>query len=268
MDPKPAHLTKHNAETFQLANVVANYDLRTPYPAALAERLRQLMPPGAGKVVELGCGTGEIARMLAPHAERVDAIDVSALMLDKARTLPGGDHPAIRWVLATAESVELDAPYALAVAGDSLHWMEWEIVLPKLSRALAPGAPLAIVSAGAQQPPWADALWEIIKRYSTMQDFEQYNLLDQLTRRHLFDPLGEDAVGPEPYERTVDEYIDALHATASFPRERMEPEKADAFDVAVRRLVEPFADGGILHLAASARVEWGLPLFGKAEDEA
>src|SRR5205823_12479112 len=172
------------------------------------------MSPAAGKVVELGCGTGEIARMLAPHAERVDAIDVSAPMLEKARSLPAGDHPAIRWILGAAEDVELEPPYALAVAGDSLHWMEWEIVLPKLARALAPGAPLAIVSAGAQQPPWADALWEIIKRYSTMQDFEQYNLLDQLRRRHLFEPLGEDTVGREAFDRTVDEYIDALHATA------------------------------------------------------
>ena len=77
-----------------------------------------------------------------------------------------------------------------------------------------------------------------------------------------------DTIGPETFERTVDEYIDALHATAGLPRERMERQIARQFDAEVRRVVEAFAEGGILHLTASARVEWGLPLFGKAEDEA
>ena len=260
IEPKPSHLNRHNAGTFQLAGVVASYHLRTPYPPALAQRLRSLTSPAGGAVVEVGCGTGEIARMLAPHVERIDAIDVSAPMLERARGLPGGDDPAIRWILGAAEDVELDGPYALAVAGDSLHWMEWETVLPRLCGALAPGALLAIVSAGAEQPPWWPDLMAFIPRYSVMQDFEPFILIDELTRRHLFERLGEDTAGPEPFERTVDEYIDALHATAGLPRERMGPESSEAFDRAVRRVIAPFAVDGILHLAASATVAWGTPI--------
>src|SRR5207237_9674211 len=98
----------------------------------------------------------------------------------------------------------------------------------------------------------------IIPRYSGMQDFEPFNLIDERARRRLYEPLGEDTIGPETFDRSVDDYIDALHATAGFPRERMEPEIARQFDVAVRRVVEPFADRGILHLNASAKVKWGL----------
>jgi SAM-dependent methyltransferase len=215
------------------------------------------MRPDGGAVLELGCGTGEIARMLAPHAERVDAIDISAAMLNRARSMPGGDHPAIRWILGSAEEAVFDAPYALAVAGDSLHWMKWETVLPRARDALAPGAPLAIVSAVVAEPPWSPELQHVIRRYSVMQDFMRYSIVDELAKRRLFAPVGEETIGPGPFTRTVGECIEALHATAGFPRERMGTQNAQLFDDAVRAIVAPFADDHVLRLSGSARVVWG-----------
>ncbi|HYM14865.1 MAG TPA: class I SAM-dependent methyltransferase [Dehalococcoidia bacterium] len=255
---RPAHLTPHNAATFQIPGVVSNYHLRTPYPPELAPFLLGLMSPRTAAVLELGCGTGEIARMLAPHVGRIDAVDISAPMLEAARSMPSGDHPAIAWIHAPAEHAPLAPPYGLAISGDALHWMDWEVVLPKVRAALAPRAHLAIIGAKCE-PPWSAQLLDPIARYSVMPDFERYDLIDELTARNLFVKSGEAAIGPAQFTRSVEAYVDALHATAGLPRERMGPAAAHAFDEEVRTIVLPHAIHGVLSLEASAHVVWGSP---------
>ena len=44
-------------------------------------------------VLDLGCGTGYLARPLAPLVDRVDAIDISAAMIEEGKRLLGSDHP-------------------------------------------------------------------------------------------------------------------------------------------------------------------------------
>ena len=46
------------------------------------------------------------------------------------------------------ETAPLDPPYALVTAGESLHWMAWEVVLPRFAAALVPGGLLAIADRG------------------------------------------------------------------------------------------------------------------------
>lgn len=256
--PRPAHLTSENAATFSIPAVVASYHLRTPYPRELARFLAGLMPGGQGVVLELGCGTGEITRALAPHVARIDAIDASAPMLSAARAMPGGEEAAICWIHGRAEDAALDGPYALAVSGDALHWMDWEVVLSKIGAALAPGAHLAIVGA-KHDAPWLERELDPIVRYSAMQDFQRYDLVEELAARGLFTKAGERTLGPMAFTRTVDEYVAGLHATAGLARERMGESNARAFDDAVRGIVEPHVVDGVLRLEASAHVVWGAP---------
>lgn len=42
----------------------------------------------------------------------------------------------------------LGPPYGLVTAGSSLHWMDWEVVLPRIGRLLSPEGCLAIVNEG------------------------------------------------------------------------------------------------------------------------
>jgi SAM-dependent methyltransferase len=95
---RPPSWSEHNAAAFQLDDVVEQYHLRAPYPSTLSPFLRDLALPPSGAVLELGCGTGKITRVLAPHVGRIDAVDSSRAMIERARTLPGGSHPAIRWI--------------------------------------------------------------------------------------------------------------------------------------------------------------------------
>lgn len=258
--PRPAHLTAHNAAAFQIQGVVDRYHLRTPYTRELAPFLLGLMRPAHGRVLELGCGTGEITRALAPHVERIDAIDISAPMLARARTMPGGDHVAIRWIEAATEEAPLDGPYALAVAGDALHWMHWGVVLPRVGAALSSGAYLAIVTAASQEPPWHRELSVVIPRYSTMRDFEPFVLVDELERRGLFAPAGEATLPGVPFARTIDENIAAIHATAGLAAERMPPDDLRAFDDAARAILAPHARDGVLTLRATPKITWGTAI--------
>jgi hypothetical protein len=137
--------------------------------------------------------------------------------------------------------------------------MKWETVLPRVRRLLAVDAPLAIVTAVAGAQPWSTNITDIFVRYSVMQDFQPYDIVVELHQRDLFASAGERTLPVEPFTRTVEQYVAAMHSTAGFPRERMGEERVAAFDREVTELVLPFATDGLLELTASARVVWGLP---------
>src|SRR5215831_18879480 len=154
------------AARFQHQSVVDRYHLRPTYPPETFELLNDLIIDEPRTVLDVGCGTGNVARPLAAYVERVDAIDLSLPMLSRARTLPGGDSPKIRWLHGRAEEVSLEPPYALVTAGESLHWMEWGVVLPRFARLLTLRGVLAIVYMIEQLEPWYDGYIQIVKRFS------------------------------------------------------------------------------------------------------
>ena len=75
---------------FREASVAERYDFRPPYPAEVFDILSSLLDDGPRTVLDAGCGTGDLARPLAPLVDRLDAVDQSAAMLAQARALPGG----------------------------------------------------------------------------------------------------------------------------------------------------------------------------------
>ena len=83
MLPRPAQFGREYGSQFSDASVVSSYHLRPPYPEETFEILVMLLPADCRSVLDLGCGTGEIARRIAPRVERVDAVDPSAGMIAK-----------------------------------------------------------------------------------------------------------------------------------------------------------------------------------------
>lgn len=261
MRPKPAHLGAPYAAQFQDAAVVVAYPHRPPYPAEVYERLAALLAVPAA-VLDLGCGTGDLARPLAARLEgvaRIDAVDVSAPMLTLARSLPGGDRPNLRWILGAAEDAPLSPPYGLVTAGESLHWMSWEVVLPRCRALLAPDALLAIVEREEMPQPWTAALVQLIQRYSTNHDFAPYNLIHELTSRDLFAPTGQHTTAPVAFRQSLGGYVESIHSRNGFSRDRMSPAAAAAFDAEVRALLARHFPSGRVELAVRAQLTWGLP---------
>ena len=88
--------------------------------------------------LDLGCGTGLCAQPLAPWVGRLDGVDLSAAMLDKARTLGRYDR------LIHADVVEhlqrTERRYALVVAADVFVYLgALEPVFSGVRRVLEPG---------------------------------------------------------------------------------------------------------------------------------
>jgi ubiquinone/menaquinone biosynthesis C-methylase UbiE len=133
MQPKPELYSSHYAEWFKDSDVVAAYSSRPPYARAAIEFLGELATDDSRRVLDIGCGPGDIARPLAPLVDHVDAVDFSVRMIKAGRELPGGGTSNVRWIIGKVEDVPLDPPYALVTAGESLHWMDWHVVLPRLA---------------------------------------------------------------------------------------------------------------------------------------
>ena len=138
--------------------MVSAYPARPAYPSAVIALLADLVHDTPRVVLDIGCGTGELARRLALLVDRVDAVDFSAGMLDLGRRLSGGDVPTVNWIVGTAEDVALNGPYALITAGKSLHWMDWDVVLPRFARVLTTRGVLAIVDRSWEGEPGLEIL--------------------------------------------------------------------------------------------------------------
>src|SRR5262249_53870919 len=157
-------------------------------------------------VLDVGTGTGEIARGLAPRVERVDAVDPSPGMIATGRAMPGGDHPNLTWLEGYAEDAPIRPPYALITAGQSLHWLDWPVVMPRFRDALTLRGVLAVVEQREASHPWDAAVLEEIQRYSTNLKYQPYDLIEELETRGLFRPLGRRETTPVVYSRDVAGY--------------------------------------------------------------
>jgi SAM-dependent methyltransferase len=260
VQPKPDHLGPEYGAQFSDPSVVAAYRHRPPYPAEVFDTLLGLMAGESRTVLDVGAGTGEIARPLAPRVALVDAVDPSPGMIAAGRMLTGGDHPNLCWIEGYAEDSPIYPPYGLIVAGQSLHWMEWTAVLPRFRDALVSGGVLAIVGQRETPQPWDAEVLGAIQRYSTNLRFRPYDLISELESRGLFRTLGRCTTAPHPFERDVAGYVESFHARNGLSRDRMTAEAAAAFDRTVTELVAPYAPSGRLALAVSGEVVWGLPM--------
>ena len=116
-----------------------------------AVELLARVPPAddPGLVVDLGCGSGEITRLLAARwaGAAVQGVDNSPDMLDRARAGDAavGGEAGIEWIEDDIATWTPPRPPGLVYANASLQWVEGhEALFPRLFRALAPGGALAV----------------------------------------------------------------------------------------------------------------------------
>jgi SAM-dependent methyltransferase len=255
---RPRHLGRDYAAQFLDCDVVQAYAARPPYPERVIDSLRALLPGPGARVLELGCGTGDLTFELAPHVRELVAIDPSPAMLATATRRHARVPPNVRFVLASAEDFEPPGEFALVVAAESLHWMEWGRVLPKLRDRLAQGGLLAIVDARRfVDLPWSADLELLIANFSTNRDYQRYDLVDELTRRALFAEQGRQLVSAPAFRQSLDAYVESFHSRNGFARARMGA-AAESFDQALRELISRHRSDGFVEGAIEVTVVWGF----------
>jgi SAM-dependent methyltransferase len=109
---------------------------RTHPTRLLAEWLPRLP---TGRALDLGCGAGRNALYLAQHGYQVDALDISAVGLERARQRAEELDVAVTWIQRDLETAELgDDQYDLIVVIRYLN----RVLIPRLADALKPGGVL------------------------------------------------------------------------------------------------------------------------------
>jgi hypothetical protein len=207
-----------------------------------------------------------LARHLVTMAEQIDAVDVSSAMIEQGRHLPNGDHPHLNWISGRIEDVQIVPPYALITAGDSLHWMDWNTLLPRLPPLLTPHAMLVILEIEYGPVPWNEALRALIQQYSTIHDYQYMDLVAALEQRQLFSVVGRRRTEPTPFVQSLEAYIESFHGRASLSRARMPSEDGDAFDHALRHLVSAVHPDQA-ELTIVVDITWGKPVQGNSHPE-
>ena len=241
------------------ADVARVYRYRPAYPAPVFDILRRLIVEPR-TILDAGCGTGALTRRMTAFAARIDAVDQSAAMIDEAQRLPGGDDPRINWIVAPAETAPLDPPYGLITTGQSLHWMDHDVVMPRFRDALAPGGFLAATDIDWEYPSaWRDKRVAIIQRYSPVNSKHfVFDLFGDLTARRLFERAGFQRTSLVPVDLSIDEFVNALHSTSSLSRVSLQ-ERTDAFGNEVRALFTEIGEERA-RFAIFGNVVWGRPL--------
>jgi SAM-dependent methyltransferase len=261
VEPKPKGWSAEYAAWFDEASVVDRYDLRPPYPGETFEVLASLAVDAPRAVLDAGCGLGDLARPLATLVGRVDAVDRSRAMIERGRALDGGESENLNWIHAPIETARLAAPYALVVAGDSVHWFDWEPTMALFADILSPNGVFAVVTREWISDPRLGAqLREVYGRHGANPDFAPLSPVEELERRGLFEPSSERRTASTPWRPTIGEAIGCHHSQNGFVLERMRDPAA--FDRELAQVLEglaPVGDDGRLELDVAATIVWGRP---------
>ena len=111
---------------------------RAGFPAELLDRLaaRGIARAGA-RAVDLGTGTGSLARLFAAHGCVVTGVDIAAPLIEQARRLDREAGLEIDYVEAPAETTGLpDNAFDVVSAGQCWHWFDRPAVACEVKRLL------------------------------------------------------------------------------------------------------------------------------------
>ncbi len=193
------------------------------------------------KVVDLGCGTGELTRQLAyslPNSD-VTGLDSSPQMLEKAAAFEG---PSLHF--EQGDQSQLTGEWDVIFSNAALHWSEDHAeLIPNLYRRLAPSGQLAvqvpsnfshishqIIRETATEEPFKSAL-NGFQRYAPVLSIDQYAQI-------LFDCGAENIIVFEKVYAHILEDSDAvvewISGTACVPYFERLGEHKDSFVQTIR----------------------------------
>jgi len=183
-------------------------DIFHPGGAALTRKTVAAMnlPPGA-TLVELGCGTGTSAMLLAEEfGLKISALDISAANIERAKVRAGSLCDQIRFEQADAQSLPFEAgkfDAALAECTFSL-FPDQATALGEIRRVLKPGGHLAVTDMATGGPLPAD-IASVLAPWTCLAD-----AIDQDAYVHRFENEGFSVVEISDESAGLDQMILSL----------------------------------------------------------
>ena len=163
--------------------VARTYDEARPaYPQALWDVLtdERVLLPGAD-VLELGAGSGQATVPLLDAGARVTAVEPGPALAGMLRERISVREAVV--VEAVAEELELaGAAYDAVVAATSFHWLDRDVLLPRLHATLRPEGLLAVwwtvFGAAEVTTPFRERVARIARRHGLDRQPRRTDALD------------------------------------------------------------------------------------------
>ncbi|MBM3261694.1 class I SAM-dependent methyltransferase [Candidatus Kaiserbacteria bacterium] len=224
---------------------------RRPYPKQIfTDLIAYYHLDGKGRLLDLGCGTGELTVSLASHFSDAIGVDPSEDMLSQARERAAqAKITNIEWRQGRAEEIEASlTPVRLTTAGVSFHWMNQPIVFQKIYTMTQADGGMVIINDSSpvrgkeKTEDWKMKRKELIIKYLGEERRAGDHLhKDFIPEKRPFEELIAESsfkafeFREYPYttERNIDEILGFLYST-SYASKRLFGERADEFEQELR----------------------------------
>ena len=113
------------------------YDNKHAFVSQYGESVLELLDVKPGeRILDLGCGTGDLAKQIQEHRAEVIGIDASPEMIAKAKA----KYPELDFSIANAASFNFDEPFDAVFTNAVLHWIhDADGVIKSVYNSLKPG---------------------------------------------------------------------------------------------------------------------------------
>ena len=169
---------------FEVPRLAEIYDPLDPDRRDLDAYAAMAAEFGARTVLDIGCGTGTFACLLAGRGLEVIAIDPAAASLEVARRKPGAGH--VRWVHTDAAALPPVRADLATMTGNVAQVFvtdeEWVAVLGAVHEALRPGGRLVFESRDPAQQAWLGWNRDQTYRRAVLPDAGPVRTWEDLTR--------------------------------------------------------------------------------------
>jgi len=232
---------------------------RLPYPEAmLADLAARAGVCGRGRLLDLACGTGQLAFPLRRWFAEVWAVDREPDMVELVRAKAAAEGAGgIRPVVSDAETLHAERDYfELAVIGNAFHRLDRDLVAGRILGWLKPGGHLALCwSSGpwAGGEGWQRALAATVDRWqSALGAADRVPAGWDLARQRrpdlqVLSGAGFEAAGRREFavehRWTLAELAGYIRSTSVLPAAVL-GDQADAFDADLAARLGPHGDGG------------------------
>jgi SAM-dependent methyltransferase len=245
---------------------------RRPYPGSLLDDLcRRAAVTGSGRLLDLACGTGQIAFALAGRFAEVVAFDQEpgSVAFGQAKAEAAG-VTNIAWATGAAETAQLEGPFDLVAVGNAFHRLDRPAVVARMFSWLAPGGAAVLLWGGIPgrgDLPWQRAMSGLFEEWITRlgvsdrvpPGWEQ--AMDRHPHGQVLAEVGFDSAGRFDFVAeqtwTVESLTGFVYSTSFLNREAL-GDRAAEFEGALADLLLSHEPSGMFHESANYAYELAL----------
>jgi SAM-dependent methyltransferase len=238
---------------------------RPPYPASLLEDLAARLPvSGRGRLLDLACGTGQVALPLAERFTKVVAVDQEEEMVAYGRAEADAAGVAnIRWIVDSAETVGVEGPFELVTIGNAFHRLKRQVVAERVFSLLEAGGGIALLWSdplGRGDSEWQSAMGALFDHWmSKLQITDRVPAgwqaaMDQRPHEEVLVRAGFEYLGKYKFFSdqtwTVETFTGLVYSTSFLNLDALRDNR-EAFETDLSRLLYSYEPSGVVQVSVS-----------------